>query len=165
MSQQASVRSVESLQAFREQLIQFMVKFSRAFESVSEDLKRASLWLESEQRVHYESQHRKCLRMLEQAEAELLTARNSEFIDTPAAQQMNVRKWRAATTEVEEKLQRIRYWTRQLPTITEPILRAASALRFSVDGELKKGIAQLEQLHRHLDDYLRSLEGNANQNA
>ncbi len=150
---QANIKSLDSIQRFREDLIAFLSRFSRSFEQVGEEVRRAQAWLEVEQWQNWSSQVKKRRRMLDQAQSELLSAKMSEFIESPQAQQMYFRKCKAAVQEAEEKLSQIRRWMNQLPTSTDSLLRSTTSLRFNVEGDLRKGIAYLEQILRILDQY------------
>ena len=53
---EANVTSVEVLERFRAQLVVYLADARRAVYGVGDDVKRARLWLEGEQRVHWEGQ-------------------------------------------------------------------------------------------------------------
>ena len=66
MPEQAHVSSVEALEAFRTSLILYLNKARPTLEEVSSDVLRMKLWLENDQRVHWENQVRRRIKELEQ---------------------------------------------------------------------------------------------------
>ncbi len=77
MPQKAHVTSVEALEAFRSSLIVYVSKARPTLEEVTADVLRTRLWLETEQRTHWEGQVRRRAKELEQAQAALFSARIS----------------------------------------------------------------------------------------
>src|SRR5438046_9744601 len=74
MPQRAQVTSVEALEAFRASLIVYLSKARPTLEEVSADVLRTRLWLENEQRTHWENQVRRRHKELEQAQKALFSA-------------------------------------------------------------------------------------------
>src|SRR5687768_10917158 len=112
MSNQARVSSVEALDAFRANLIVFLSKSRRCLDDAGDELRRTRLWLQHDQRVHWENQVRKSRRVLEAAEQELFSAKLSDLRDNVSFQQNAVRKAKAALAHAEERLRNVKAWTR-----------------------------------------------------
>ena len=68
MTQKANVTALDALEAFRADLVLYISKARPTLEEVSADVVRARLWLENEQRTHWENQLRRRTRELEQAQ-------------------------------------------------------------------------------------------------
>ena len=92
MATEARVRSLDDLEAFRSSLIVYLSKARRGVDQAGEEMKRTRIWLMNEKRTYWTEQLRKRSRMLDQANAELMTARYSNFRDNINAQQQAVRK-------------------------------------------------------------------------
>ncbi len=101
MPNEANVRSIDELEAFRSNLIIFGSKARKAVDQVSEEMRRTRLWIETDRLPFWEAQVKKRTRLLEQAQQELLSARMSTLVDNPSLQQQNVRKAKAALAQAE----------------------------------------------------------------
>jgi hypothetical protein len=162
MADQAKLRSVEALEELRRALVIFLEKAARAYDGVSDDLKRTRGWLEVEQRNHWEMVLKKRRRMRDQAEAELTTARFSDFIDAPTTQQMQLRRARAAVQEAEAKVARIKRWIREFEPQSEAAHRGLCSIRFGMEADLRRAVAWLSAAQDVLLDYTTSpSEGSA----
>lgn len=153
MAEQAKVTSLDSLESFRARLIVFLGKGKRALDEVTDEIRRTRNWIEGSQRVHWEAEVKKRKKRLEQAEAELMTARFSEFIDSPSVQQMQVRKARRALEEAEEKLSKVKRWARDFDSIADPLSKKIESIRFYFDQELPRGVTYLVNAQRTLESY------------
>ena len=85
MPERAHVTSVEALEEFRATLIVYLTKARPTLEEVSGDVMRTRLWLENEQRVHWEAQVRRRTKELEEAQAALFQAQKLEAVGLLAA--------------------------------------------------------------------------------
>ena len=79
MPERAHVTSLEALESFRANLILYVSKARPALEEVSAEVLRTKLWLENDQRVHWEGQFRRRAKALEQAQQALSSARMSSL--------------------------------------------------------------------------------------
>src|SRR5438093_7627050 len=104
MPEQAHVTSLEALEAFRTSLIIYLSKARPAVEEVSADVLRAKLWLQNDQRVHWEGQVHRRAKVLEQAQQALSSARMSSLPQASSSEQMLVQKAKRAFEEAEAKL-------------------------------------------------------------
>ena len=153
MSQQAKVTSLDALERFRAGLLIFLSKARRSLDDAGDELRRTRLWLQHEQRVRWENAVRIGRRDLEAAEQELFSAKLSSLRDNLSAQQMAVRKARAALLHAEEKLRNVKAWTRNYEGVADPLGRRLEGLRQYLDFELPKGVSYLVQAQRTLEDY------------
>ena len=153
MADQAKVTSIDVLESFRARMIVFLTKSRRAVDEATDEIRRTRNWLQGDQRVHWEAQVKKRKKILEQAEAELMTARFSEFVDTPSVQQMAVRKARRALEEAEGKLAKVKAWTRDYDAQADPLAKRLESIRFVLDQELPRGVTYLSQAQRTLEGY------------
>lgn len=156
MSQQAKVTSVEALDAFRAALIIFQSKARRCLDDAGDELRRTRMWLQHEQRLHWENAVRKLRRELEAAEQELFSAKLSSLRDNISFQQNAVRKAKAALVHAEEKLRNTKGWSRNFEGVADPMAKRLEGLRQFLDFDLPKGTSFLVQAARTLDAYAES---------
>lgn len=153
MADQAKITSLDALEALRTGLIIFMGKANRALDQVSDEVKRTRNWLQNDQWLHWEAQLKRRQKVLDQANQELVSARFSEFRDSLSVQQMAVRKAKAAVAEAEQKLQKIKGWSRAYSQETEPRVKKLESLRHFLETDVPKAIAWLSQAQRTLEAY------------
>ncbi|HVR36558.1 MAG TPA: hypothetical protein VMS21_11980 [Methylomirabilota bacterium] len=156
MSERAQVTSIESLESFRASLIVFMNKARPALEEVHEEILRTRQWLDHEQRGHWEREVRRRSRLLEQARLELFTARLSQLHTESSAQQMTFRRAKLAFEEAEEKLARVRKWSRELENRTALLLREINQAHTFVTSDLTQAVAHLSRVLQTLEAYSKS---------
>src|SRR4051794_35271686 len=96
MADQARVSSIEALESLRATLIVFHERARRCVDEVSDEIRRTRMWVQQDQRHHWERELRKRNRALDAAEQELLTAKLSNLRDNIKAQVDAVRKAKAA---------------------------------------------------------------------
>src|SRR3954469_21371685 len=144
--QQAHVRSVDAIEAFRSALIVFLTKAKPTLEEVVSEVTRTRQWVEHDQRVFWQKEMKVRHRELEQAQGELFSSRLSR-IDTPsAAQQLAVQKATRAIRHAEEKLRILKKWDRELETRTEPSLKLVEQLHGFLTADMGKAVAYLTHI-------------------
>jgi hypothetical protein len=142
MADEAKVRSIDELDAFRSNLIVFATKARKAIDQAGEEVRRTRLWIETDRLPFWEAQVKKRLRLLEQAQAELMTARMSDFIDNPTVQQ-----------QAEEKLRAVKQWHRNFETTVHPMVKKLDSVCQFLDYDIPQGIVHMTQIIRALDAY------------
>src|SRR3954468_11570314 len=123
MADQARVSSIEALESLRATLLVFHERARRCVDEVSEEINRTRIWVQQDQRHHWERELRKRNRALDAAEQELLAAKLSALRDNLKMQQDMVRKCKAAVAEGEEKLRNTKIWTRDYSHEVDPLAR------------------------------------------
>ena len=156
MAQQVRVTSIDALEALRSALIIFTSKARRSLDDVGDDVRRTRMWLQHDQRFHWEGQVRQREKKLGQAEQELLSAKLSGLRDNLVIQQNAVRKAKAALEEAEGKLRNVKRWNRDFDSAADPLVKRLESLRSYLDFELPDAIAYLVQAQRTLDAYTES---------
>jgi hypothetical protein len=155
MAIQAKVTSTDALESFRASLIVFLGKAKRAVDDASDEVRRMRQWLQHDQRTHWESEFRRKTKQLEQAQAELMSARLGAAANQQSAlmnRQMAVAKAQREIGEVEGKLRKLKGWSLNFDAATEPVVKRVDKLRQSLD-ELPKAIAYLVSVQKALEDY------------
>jgi hypothetical protein len=153
MAERAQVTSVEAVEAFRASLILYLSRARPALDEVSSDILRTRQWLQHDQRKHWENELRKRSRKLEQAQAELFSARVSTLTEATSTQQMAVRKALQAVREAEEKLSLLKKWDRELDNRSEPLLKQVEQLHGFLTSDMTKAVAYLANMVKTLEAY------------
>jgi hypothetical protein len=153
MPDEAKVRSIDELEAFRANLIVFVSKARKAIDSVGEEIRRTRLWVESDRGPFWQAQVKKRSRLLEQANAELITARMSNFVENPMLQQQQVRKAKAALEEAEQKVMRCKHWSRSFDSTVMPLAKKLESITQFIDFDMPQAIQFMAQIIRLLDAY------------
>jgi DNA repair exonuclease SbcCD ATPase subunit len=153
MATEARVRSLDDLEAFRSSLVVYLTKARRNVDQVGEEVRRTRIWITNEQRTYWTEQVRKRSRMLDQANAELMTAKLSNFRDNITAQEQAVRKAKAALDHAQQKVEMVKRWNRDFDRLTDPLMRKLDSMRHFLEHVLPEGITQIGQLHRLLETY------------
>ena len=153
MSQRARITSVDALETFRSQLINYVSKARPTLEEVSADFLRLRVWLQDEQRVHWEAQFRKRSKVLEEAQAVLFSSRVSRIGQESAAEQMAVQRAKRAVAEADEKLRRLKKWNRDFDSLVQPLVKQMEKLHTILANDMVQAVASLTQTLNTLDAY------------
>src|SRR5438445_6135869 len=153
MEQRAQVTSVEAIEAFRSCLILFLSKARPTLEEVMNEVVRTRSWLQTDQRVHWEKEIKKKRRDLEQAQAELFSARISNLTEASALQQMAVHSAQGAVQFAEDKLRLLKKWQRELDNRSEPLLRMVEQLHGFLSTDMVRATAFLTEMIKTLQAY------------
>lgn len=153
MEQRAQVTSVEAIEAFRSCLIVYLTKAKPTLDEVMNEVLRARNWLQNDQRVHWEKEVKLKRRDLEQAEAELFSARLSKISQAYALQQMAAQRARRAVQAAEDKLKLLKKWDRELENRSEPLLKLVEQLHGYLSTDMVKATAYLTEMIKTLQAY------------
>jgi hypothetical protein len=153
MEQRAQVTSVEAIEAFRSCLILFLTKARPTLEEVMNEVIRTRSWLQHDQRVHWEKEVKLKRRDLEQAQAELFSARISKLEEASALQQMAVQRTHRAVQHAEEKLRVLKKWDRELENRSEPLLKLVEQLHGYLSTDMVHATAFLTEMIKTLQAY------------
>jgi hypothetical protein len=153
MAQQARVSSVEALDFFRSHLIVYLSQARPALEEVSADALRVRLWLENEQRTHWENQLRRRTKELEQAQQALFSARLGMLRHENAADQLAVHRAKHAVEEAETKLRVLKKWAREFEGRVQPLVKQIEKLHTVLTNDMAQAVASLAQAINTLAAY------------
>ncbi len=154
MATQAKVTSTEALETFRANLIIFRGKAKKSVDEVAEQVSRTRMWLQQDQRTHWEGEFRRRTKALQQAEQELSSARLTAHNESAMmARQAAVAKARRAIAEVDDKIRRVKSWTQNYDSRVDPLAKRLESLRQYLDTELPKAIGYLANAQKILDSY------------
>ena len=153
MPERAHVTSLEALESFRASLILYVSKARPTLEEVSADVVRTRLWLQNDQRMHWENQVRRRAKALEQAQEALSSARMSNLREASAAEQMAVHRAKRALEETEAKLKRLKQWNREFDSRVEPLVKQLEKLHTVLAHDLLLATNSLAQTIQTLAAY------------
>jgi hypothetical protein len=153
MADQVKITSLDVLETFRSRLIVFLTKARRAVDEATDDARRTRNWLHGEQKVFWEAQWRKRRKAYDAAQQELISARFSEFNDSPSLQQAAVRKTKAALDEAEDKMRKVKAWSRDFDRCAEPVVKKLEGMKHYIEHDLPMAVALLTQIQRTLEAY------------
>jgi chromosome segregation ATPase len=153
MEQQAKVTSVDALENFRASLILFLSKAKPVLEEVMHEVVRTRLWIENEQRTFWEREIKTRRRKLEQAQAELFSARISKIQEASAAQQMAVHHAQRAIQAAEEKMRMLKKWNRELENRADPLVKQIEQLHGFLMNDMGKAVVFLAEAVKILQSY------------
>ena len=153
MADQARISNLDAIESFRTALIIFISKTRQSLETAQDAVKKTRSWLQLEQPAYWSSQIKLRQKKLDQAQQELMSARLSEFVDTPSMQQMAVRKARAALEEALAKLQRTKAWARDYDRTVDPLARKLDSFRDFIENDLAIANAYLVEIQKILAAY------------
>jgi hypothetical protein len=156
MATQARVTSIDALGTFRAAVIIFMTKARQAVDTMSDQAKRTRVWLQTDQRMHWENEIRRRQRLLDQAEQELYSARLSGLAETVTVRQAAVRKAKRVLEEAQEKLKNVKRWSQNFDAAADPMLKKLDSLREYLDHDMPDAIAFLANAQRALEAYAQS---------
>src|SRR5215831_3479332 len=143
MAQQARISSFEALDLFRSRLIVYLSQARPALEEVSADALRTRLWLENEQRSHWENQMRRRTKELEQAQQALFSSRLGMLRKETAAEQMAVHRAKTAVVQADEKLRTIKKWDREFEARVQPLVKQTEKLHTVLSNDMVQAVAYL----------------------
>lgn len=153
MSQQAKVTSIDALDAFRAALVVFVTKARTAVDGVRDRIKRTRNWLQTEKRTFWEGEIRRRQRKLDQAQAELYSARLTKMTETITMRQAVVRKAKAAVDEAEQKLANVKKWNHNFDSAADPLMKKLDGFKEFLDHDMPDAITFLYQAREILDAY------------
>jgi hypothetical protein len=156
MADQAKVTSLDALERFRADLIIFINTAHRCVDEAGDEVRRTRQWLQGEQRMHWEGEARRRKRVLDQAEADLYSARLSGLKDRTIVQEEAVRKAKRAMAEAEEKLRALKKWNRDFDNHADPLVKRLEGMRYYLDHDMPKALTYLMQAQRTLEAYAES---------
>jgi chromosome segregation ATPase len=153
MSEQVNVSSIDALESFRAELIQFIDKARVALDEAESEVRRTRTWLDVDCTNHWKNQMKQRVKQLEQAEAELYNATITRPDESHAFHKMAVVKARRRIEEAEEKLGVLKHWRQQFDNRATPLLRRLDPAYFLVGQHLPKGVHALAESIKALQQY------------
>ncbi len=153
MAERAQVTSVEAVAAFRADLIVFLSKARAVLEEAADEVLRTRLWVQNDQRRTWEGEIRVRYRKLEEARAELFSARLSQFHESTDLRLMTMQRAERAHREAEAKIAVLKKWNRELENRTDPLVKQVTQFHSFLTTDMGRAIAYLAQVVQALEAY------------
>jgi hypothetical protein len=153
MPDQAHVTSLEALEKFRATLLTYISKARPALEEVSGDILRTRMWLENDQRTHWEGQLRRRAKELEMAQSALSTARFSNLRDATTSEVMAVKKAKRGMEEGEAKVKSLKLWNRDYDNRVQPMSKEIDKMHSILANDMVQAAAYLARVIDTLAKY------------
>ncbi len=153
MPQRAIVSSVEAIDDFRAALIVYLSKARPTLEEVGAEVVRTRVWLETDQRTHWENEVRRRTRVLQEAQAALFSARLSKISQARSVEQMAVHRAKRALDEAQAKLQTLKQWNREFENRAQPLVKQTEKLQTVLANDMVKAVAYLTDAIQTLQAY------------
>ena len=153
MADKANVTAVDVLESFRATLILYVSKARPALEETTSEVLRLRMWLQNDQRMHWEGQVRRRIKALESAEQALSSARMSDLREAVTVEFKAVQKAKAALDEAQAKLKRIKQWNREFDSRVEPLVKQLEKVNTVLANDMTKAAAYLAQAATTLHAY------------
>lgn len=153
MATPAKVTSTAALESFRASLIVCLHQLHQALDQVGDEVRRTRSWIQHEQRLLWEREVRTRARVLAQAEQELLSVRMVQLVENHSVQQLAVHKAHRSLEEAQQKLRRVKVWSRDFESTMEPLTGSLNTLREYLLQDMPQGIAYLLKAQKTLEDY------------
>lgn len=153
MSDQVKISSIDALEAFRADLIQYIAKARVALEDMEGDVRRTQTWLDTDRAQHWAGQMKLWTKHLHQAEQELYSANLTNPQAANAFQKMAVLKAKRKLDEAEDKMRVVKKWRQSFENRATPLLRQLDPMFFLVGQQLPKGVFALGESIKALQAY------------
>ena len=153
MPQNAHVSSLEAIELFRSNLIVYLSQARPALDEVSAEASRTRVWLEDEQRLHWESQMRRRMKELEQAQQALFSSRLGALRKETAAEQFAVHRAKEAVAVADLKLRILKKWNRDFEGRVQPLVKQMEKLHMVLSNDMVKAVTYLNQALNTLAAY------------
>jgi hypothetical protein len=153
MSNQVRVSSIDALEAFRSELIQYITKARVALEDMTSENRRTRDWLDHDRTNYWNAQIRRRTKLLEQAEQELYSANLTSPLASNALQKMAVTKAKRLVVEAEEKMRILNEWRKRFDRLSSPPLRQLDPLFGLLSQNLPQGVVSLGETIKALQAY------------
>ena len=153
MPQKAHVTSLDALEAFRSNLVVYVSQARPALDEASAEVLLTRLWLENEQRLHWENQIRRRTKELEQAQQALFSARLGALSKETALDQLVVHRAKQSLAEADQKLRMVKKWDREFDGRVQPLVKQIEKLHTVLSNDMVKAIAYLTQAINTLAAY------------
>jgi len=153
MAERAHVTSHEAIAAFRADLIVFLTRARAVLEEVSDEVVRTRFWVQNDQRRAWEREARIRYRKLEEARAELFSAKLSQFQEATDLRLMTMQRAERANREAEAKMGVLKKWGRELENRTDPLVKQVTQFHSFLSTDMGRATAELDRVITALEAY------------
>lgn len=153
MSDQARITSIEALEAFRADLLQYIRHAGSALEDMVGEVRRTRSWLDHDRVRYWATELKQRQKRLEQAEQELYSASLTNRDGAHAQLKLAVQRAERQVTDAEERIRVLKRWRLQFDQRAEPLVRQLDRMFAQLGHQLPKGVHSLGESIKALQDY------------
>ncbi len=153
MAEQAKVSSIDALESFRAELVNYVEKARVALEDAEGEVRRTRTWLDVDRATFWTREMKQRTKQMEMAEAEYYNARITRPTESHAFHKMAIAKAKRKVEDAEEKLRVLKHWRTQFDPRVTPLVRQLDPMFFMVMRHLPKGIHMLGESIKALQSY------------
>lgn len=154
----ARVASIEGLDRFRAALLGFIDDAANALGEADSELQRLQLWLDGEQKLHWQQELRRRSEEVARAKSALyrkqVTVSAKDRPPSAVDERKALRRAEERVAEAEQKLKRIRHWSIHLGQEANRYRGAIAPLSAALERELPASALLLKRAVSALESYL-----------
>lgn len=158
MAKGARVTSIDALARFRAAYAEFQEQAKLALSNAESDVNRTRTWLQSDRLLFWQQQKRIRERKVQETKSELFRAQLDAAKDgrNTSVERKAVQKAVRAVEEADHKIDRVKYWMRNMDREYMMFRGQMQGLGGRLDRDAPRGLARLAMLMDHLDKYIRT---------
>ncbi len=149
----AHITSIDSLERFRASLLVFIDRAKLVIDEVNTETSRTRMWLQGDQRMFWVRELKRRNQELDEAQAQLLSAKISALGEATHAHHKAVQRAKVAVREAEDKLRAVKQWNRHFDSRVAPLNKQLGKLDNLLNGDMEKAAHFLNQAIKNLQDY------------
>lgn len=149
----ANVTSIDDLERFRASLRVFIDRAKLVIDEVNTETNRTRMWLQSDQRMFWIGELKRRNQALDEAQAQLLSAKISALGEATHAHHKAVQRAKMAVREAEDKLRAVKQWSRHFDSRVQPLTKQLGKLDNLLNSDLEKAAHFLHVAIKSLQDY------------
>lgn len=158
MKEGAGVTNLEALERFRAALLEFIHDASNALGEADSEVDRVQVWLEREQKIHWQQEHRRRSEEVARAKSALyrkqLTVSSKDRPPSAVDEKKALQRAQARLEEAEQKIRRIKHWSVHLGQEAARYKAATSSLAAVLERELPASAEMLKRAIAAIEQYL-----------
>lgn len=154
----AHVSSIDSIRTFKAAVLTFAEEVGNALHEVNSDVARTLVWLEKDQKAHWERQVRIRSELVARAKSELyrkqMTSSSKEGKPSTVDEVRALKKAEARLDESHQKIRAIKRWSTQMQREMIVYRGQSASLAGAVHRDLPQAIMVLDKIVDNLESYL-----------
>ena len=158
MSEGAGITNLEAIERFRAALLEFIHDGANALGEADSEVDRVQIWLEREQKIHWQQEHRRRSEEVARAKSALyrkqLTVSSKDRPPSAVDEKKALQKAQSRLEESETKLRRIKHWSVHLGQEAARYKAATSSLAAVFERELPASAEMLKRALAAIEQYL-----------
>ena len=153
MAEGANITSIDALDAFRAALVLYLNKARPTLDEINSEVVRLRVWLESDRRMYWEKQVRRCALKLEEAKQAVFSAEMSRLRQSTTSERTAVTKAQRDLAEAETKLANVKKWINDFESRVAPLSKQLERLQSFLSSGLPKAQQYLAESVKTLEAY------------